>query len=99
MPRATSASGRGAACDATKTYARARRARVVISYAPNRAREDEPEGQGGPLSVGGFGAYHPGVAVIGMADGATRAISYTIDKQILHGLGSRAGGELPADGW
>ena len=61
--------------------------------------DDEPAEQGGPLFVGGFGAYHPGVAVIGMADGATRAISYQIDKEILHGLGSRAGGELPSDGW
>ncbi|MFM7249888.1 MAG: DUF1559 domain-containing protein [Planctomycetaceae bacterium] len=50
----------------------------------------------GPLWVGGFGSYHPAVAVIGMADGSVRAIEETIDRDILHALGSRAGGELPS---
>jgi len=58
------------------------------------AAEEEPAG--GPLWVGGFGAYHPGVAVIGMADGATRALAFTTDKEVLRALGSRAGGELPS---
>ena len=58
---------------------------------------DEPA-EKGPLVVGGFGAYHPGMAVVGMADGATRAVSYNIDRDILHALGSRAGGELPDGG-
>ena len=60
--------------------------------------EEDAAVEQGPLFVGGFGAYHPGVAVVGMADGATRPISYSIDKNILHALGSRAGGELPAGG-
>ncbi|RLS34751.1 MAG: DUF1559 domain-containing protein [Planctomycetota bacterium] len=53
----------------------------------------------GALYVGGFGAYHPGVAVVGMADGSTRALAYSISPEILHRLGSRAGGELPDSNW
>jgi len=56
--------------------------------------EEEPA-EKGPLFVGGFGAYHPGMAVAGMGDGSTRALSFTIDREVLHALGSRAGGELP----
>jgi len=52
-----------------------------------------------PLYVGGFGGYHPGVAVVGMADGSTRALSYTINPDILHHLGSRADGEIPDSNW
>ena len=60
--------------------------------------EDEPA-EKGPLFVGGFGAYHPGVAVAGMGDGSTRALSFTIDREVLQALGSRAGGELPNAEW
>jgi len=62
--------------------------------------EEEPA-EKGPLFVGGFGAYHPGMAVAGMGDGSTRALSFTIDREVLHALGSRAGGELPGadDEW
>ena len=78
-----------------------RNAGRVEQVSPGRtgvaAAEEEPAG--GPLWVGGFGAYHPGMAVIGMADGATRALSFTIDKEVLHALGSRAGGELPSSEW
>jgi len=59
---------------------------------------DEPA-EKGPLFVGAFGAFHPGMAVIGLADGSTRALSYEIDRDILRALGSRAGGELPSDEW
>ena len=52
-----------------------------------------------PLYVGGFGAYHPGVAVVGMADGSTRALSYNINPETLHRLGSRADGEIPDSNW
>jgi len=57
----------------------------------------EEPAEKGPLFVGGFGAYHPGVAVSGMGDGSTRALSDDIDRDILHALGSRAGGELPGN--
>jgi hypothetical protein len=30
-----------------------------------------------------------------MADGSTRAIGHLINPEVLHALGSRAGGELP----
>ena len=60
--------------------------------------EDEPA-EKGPLTVGGFGAYHPGVAVAGMGDGSTRAVFYLIDREVLQALGSRAGGELPSVEW
>ena len=53
----------------------------------------------GPLFVGGFGAYHPGVAVAGMGDGSTRGLSFKIDREVLQALGSRAGGELPGAEW
>jgi prepilin-type N-terminal cleavage/methylation domain-containing protein len=56
--------------------------------------EDAPA-EKGPLTVGGFGSYHPGAAVVSMADGSTRAISHLINPEVLHALGSRAGGELP----
>jgi len=60
--------------------------------------EDKPA-EKGPLFVGGFGAYHPGVAVAGMGDGSTRGLSFTIDREVLQALGSRAGGELPGAEW
>ena len=60
--------------------------------------EDEPA-EKGPLFVGGFGAYHPGVAVAGMGDGSTRGLSFTIDREVLQAIGSRAGGELPNAEW
>ncbi len=56
--------------------------------------EDEPA-EKGLLTVGGFGSYHPGAAVVSMADGSTRAIGNSINPEVLHALGSRAGGELP----
>ena len=59
---------------------------------------DEPA-EKGPLFVGGFGAYHPGVAVAGMGDGSTRGLSFTIDREVLQAIGSRAGGELPNAEW
>jgi hypothetical protein len=34
-----------------------------------------------------------------MADGSTRALSYTINPDILHHLGSRADGEIPDSNW
>jgi hypothetical protein len=37
--------------------------------------------------------------VIGMADGSTRAMSDSINPDVLHALGSRAGGELPSADW
>jgi hypothetical protein len=65
---------------------------------PSALAEDKPA-EKGPLFVGGFGAYHPGVAVAGMGDGSTRGLSFTIDREVLHALGSRAGGELPGAEW
>jgi len=60
--------------------------------------EEEPA-EKGLLTVGGFGSYHPGASVIGMADGSTRAMSDSINLEVLHALGSRAGGELPSADW
>ena len=34
-----------------------------------------------------------------MADGSTRAMSDSINLEVLHALGSRAGGELPNAEW
>ena len=51
-----------------------------------------------PLFVGGFGSYHPGgLAVVGMADGATRVLSANTAAEVLRQLGNRADGEIPID--
>jgi prepilin-type N-terminal cleavage/methylation domain-containing protein len=55
--------------------------------------EEEPD----PLFVGGFGSYHPGMSMIGMADGSTRALTNTVSPEVLHQLGHRADGEIPAN--
>lgn len=48
-----------------------------------------------PLFVGGFGSYHPGMSMIGMADGSTRALANTMSPAILRQLGNRSDGEIP----
>jgi len=51
-----------------------------------------------PLFVGGFGSYHAGgLAVVGMADGATRVLSADTAAEVLRQLGNRADGEIPID--
>ena len=60
--------------------------------------EEEPA-EKGLLTVGGFGSYHPGASVVSMADGSTRAMSDSINPDVLRALGSRAGGELPSAEW
>jgi prepilin-type processing-associated H-X9-DG protein len=46
------------------------------------------------LFVGGFGGYHPGVINVNFADGSTRALAETIDRDVLRLLGNRADGEI-----
>ena len=48
-----------------------------------------------PLYVGGFGSFHAGdIANFALADGSARAISRTIDTNVLRLLGHRADGEI-----
>ena len=51
----------------------------------------------GPLFVGGFGSYHPGGVNIALADGSTRFISESIERELLRRLGNRADGEIPGE--
>jgi prepilin-type N-terminal cleavage/methylation domain-containing protein/prepilin-type processing-associated H-X9-DG protein len=56
----------------------------------------------GSLRVGGFGSYHTGGAQFVFADGSSRFISSSIDKEVYRKLGNRADGELLGDagnGW
>lgn len=55
------------------------------------------EGVEDPLFVGGFGSHHPGVMMGTLGDGAVRAFTFTTSPEVLHQLGHRADGELPAD--
>jgi len=68
----------------------------------NTSRVEQPRTNGqaeepasDPLFVGGFGSYHPGMSMIGMADGSTRALVNTVSPQVLHQLGHRSDGEIP----
>ncbi|MGA0038609.1 MAG: DUF1559 domain-containing protein [Pirellulales bacterium] len=68
----------------------------------NTSLVEEPQQQTGieaapldPLVVGGFGSYHPGMSMIGMADGSTRALVNTVAPEVLHQLGHRSDGEIP----
>ena len=54
--------------------------------------EDQPDD---PLAVGGFGSYHPGIIMVGMADGSTRALGNLVSPEVLHQLGHRSDGEIP----
>jgi prepilin-type N-terminal cleavage/methylation domain-containing protein len=54
-------------------------------------------GETDPLFVGGFGSHHPGIVMIGLGDGATRVLSMNASPEVLHQLGHRADGEIPAD--
>jgi prepilin-type N-terminal cleavage/methylation domain-containing protein len=62
---------------------------------------DQPAGEANPeknpLFVGGFGSHHPGVAMGGLADGATRSFSFSMSPTVLHQLGHRSDGELPGE--
>jgi prepilin-type N-terminal cleavage/methylation domain-containing protein/prepilin-type processing-associated H-X9-DG protein len=51
------------------------------------------------LFVGGFGGHHPGGINVGFADGSTRFLPQTIDKQTLQQLGNRADGEIMKPYW
>jgi prepilin-type N-terminal cleavage/methylation domain-containing protein/prepilin-type processing-associated H-X9-DG protein len=61
--------------------------------------DDEPPTQdvAESLIVGGFGGPHPGLVNAAFADGSTRAITDTIDPQVLRLLGNRADGEIIKD--
>ena len=50
----------------------------------------------GLLAVGGFGSSHNGGANFVFGDGAVRFLSENLSMKILHQLGHRADGELPA---
>jgi len=49
-----------------------------------------------PLIVGGFGSDHPGVVIVGMADGSVSAVAFDVSPTLLRQLGDRADGELPS---
>ena len=67
---------------------------------PQSAGPQNPdEGAEDPLFVGGFGSHHPGVIMGALADGAVRAFSFNTSPEVLHQLGHRADGELPAGSW
>ena len=69
------------------------------SAAGNAPEAVEPAGS---LRVGGFGSYHTGGAQFVFADGSSRFISSSIDKETYRKLGNRADGELLGDsgyGW
>jgi prepilin-type N-terminal cleavage/methylation domain-containing protein len=66
------------------------RPRAQIEADKNKPAAEQPSS----TFVGGFGSYHPGIANFAFADGATRAISEDIDKEILHQLGHRSDGEI-----
>ena len=66
----------------------------AITEPPQRfggEEEQEPD----PLFVGGFGSYHPGMMMVGMADGSTRALTNNASPELLHQLGHRSDGEIP----
>ena len=57
--------------------------------------EADPNDQPGSTYVGGFSSYHSGGIVnVSFADGSTRAISESIDREILRRMGNRADGEI-----
>lgn len=64
---------------------------------PNAAVNKPPESSS--LQVGGFGSYHTGGAMFVFADGSTRFLSLTIDKQLFQNLGNRADGALISDNY
>jgi len=61
-----------------------------VLVAEDETDDDTPES----LYVGGFGSYHPGIVTFGFADGSTRNISESIDREVLHQLGHRADGKI-----
>ena len=65
-------------------------------FAHDAPIEEVPADQGvaESLFVGGFGGYHPGLVNVNFADGSTRAIAETIDREVLRLLGNRADGEI-----
>ncbi|MFM8579546.1 MAG: DUF1559 domain-containing protein [Planctomycetaceae bacterium] len=50
-----------------------------------------------PFTVGGFGSHHPNIVMIGLGDGATRVLSMNTSPIVLHQLGHRSDGEIPAN--
>jgi len=66
----------------------------MITEPPQQGVTDEVAPD--PLFVGGFGSYHPGMIMIGMADGSTRALVNTVSTELLHQIGHRSDGEIPA---
>lgn len=74
----------------TSTIQQSRRFIPVAGGGETEVGEDES----GPLFVGGFGSYHPGTIIVGFADGSTRAISESIDRELLRLLGNRADGQI-----
>jgi len=74
---------------------------VMISEADARSW-----GKGGPATIrpfaekpyvngpDGFTGHHPGVVMMGFADGSVRAISENIDPEVMEALATKAGGEV-----
>ena len=48
----------------------------------------------GPLEVGGFGSGHPGLFLMALADGSSRALQEDVEPNVLRELGNRADGTI-----
>jgi prepilin-type N-terminal cleavage/methylation domain-containing protein len=86
-------------CDADLGWASGTRATLRNTSSLERrdpdSSSDAPAPQD-PLFVGGFGSEHPGVVVVGMADGAVRFLAFNLSPTLLRQLGDRADRELPS---
>lgn len=80
------------------TRATLRNAGELLGLGDLRRREANSKTSSGdrpsPLAVGGFGGAHPGTMTATFADGSSRTISESIDRDVFSRLGHRADGEL-----
>lgn len=52
-----------------------------------------------PLAVGGFGSYHPAIAMFALGDGAVNAISEDVDPMYFQQMGHRSDGQPISGPW
>jgi prepilin-type N-terminal cleavage/methylation domain-containing protein len=92
----TSPSGLGWVSGTRATLRNTSRIEVSKAYLASNANEakNDDESNSDPLHVGGFGSHHAGGVNLGLADGSTRFVSQTIDRDLLRRLGNRADGEI-----
>lgn len=59
-----------------------------------RTTATPPQQDGGAaVALGAFGGPHPGVVLVGFADGSVRSVALSIDPAVWKAAGTRAGGE------